>query len=61
VDAFHISTAAIHGIDHLLTWNCRHIANPSLRPAIETICRDLGFEPPTICTPWELLEMDHVD
>ncbi len=35
IDALHISVAAIHGVDYLLTWNCRHIANAVLRPKIE--------------------------
>lgn len=46
--------AAVHGMDYLLTWNCRHIANATLRVKIEELCRDAGFEPPTICTPLEL-------
>src|SRR5205823_11621211 len=53
-DALHIATAAAHGIDYLLTWNCTHIANASLRGRIEAVCRDAGFEPPAICTPEEL-------
>ncbi len=53
-DALHIATAAVHGIDYLLTWNCTHIANVTLRGRIEWICRDAGFEPPAICTPQEL-------
>lgn len=58
IDALHISIAAVNGVEYLLTWNCRHIANPSMRPRIERICRDKGFEPPVICTPQELLEID---
>ncbi len=54
-DAVHIAAAAVHGMDYLLTWNCAHIANASLRPKIEEICRAMGFEPPVICTPLELL------
>lgn len=27
LDAGHIAVAAVHGVDFLLTWNCRHIAN----------------------------------
>lgn len=54
-DATHIALAAVHGIDLLVTWNCRHIANPVLRPRVEAVCRAAGFEPPTICTPAELL------
>lgn len=57
LDAFHIAVAAVHGIDYLLTWNCTHINNAELRPKIEAICRSLGFEPPIICTPQELLKV----
>src|SRR2546421_7333451 len=53
-DALHIATAAVHGMQYLLTWNCTHIANVSLRPRIEAVCRAAGFEPPLICTPEEL-------
>lgn len=53
-DALHIATAAAHGIKYLLTWNCNHIANVTLRPQIEMVCRAAGFEPPLICTPEEL-------
>ncbi|MDB5338573.1 MAG: hypothetical protein JWN70_4192, partial [Planctomycetaceae bacterium] len=27
VDALHIAAVAHHGIQYLLTWNCKHIAN----------------------------------
>ena len=56
IDAFHIAMASVHGIQFLLTWNCKHIANPEHRPKIERACRDLGIEPPLICTPFDLLE-----
>ena len=54
IDALHVAMAAVHGMDYLLTWNCRHIANATLRGKIEDLCRAGGFEPPTICTPLEL-------
>jgi len=56
-DALHIATAAIHGIDYLLTWNCRHIDNPAQKPAIRAICLREGFVCPEICTPFEILEV----
>ena len=55
-DALHIAVAAIHGIDYLLTWNCKHIANAAMRSAIERLCRLAGYEPPIMCTPQELLD-----
>lgn len=53
-DALHISIAATNGVQFLVTWNFRHIANAAMRDLIEKVCRDSGFEPPTICTPDEL-------
>src|SRR5262249_59846916 len=61
VDALHIAVAAVHGMDYLVTWNCTHIANATLRNRIEAVCRATGYEPPTICTPQELLETEHHD
>ena len=55
VDALHVAIAAVHGVDYLLTWNCTHIANATLRDPIEYVCRANGYEPPAICTPDELL------
>ncbi|MCI0389528.1 MAG: type II toxin-antitoxin system VapC family toxin [Acidobacteria bacterium] len=53
-DAIHIAAAAIHGIDYLLTWNCKHIANAHVRKMAGRIFRAAGYEPPVICTPEEL-------
>jgi hypothetical protein len=54
-DALHIAVAAVNGVAYLVTWNCTHIANATLRPRIEAVCRQSGYEPPVICTPLELL------
>jgi predicted nucleic acid-binding protein len=55
VDALHVAVATVHGMDYLLSWNCTHIANATLRGRIEAISRTSGFEPPVICTPLELV------
>jgi predicted nucleic acid-binding protein len=55
-DALHVALAAAHGMDYLLTWNCRHIANAAMRNRIADVCAASGFEAPVICTPEELLE-----
>ena len=57
-DAFHIATATRHGVDCLLTWNFRHIANPFLWHKIESVCEDLGYAMPAICTPEQLLAQE---
>jgi len=54
-DALHIAVAAIHGIDYLLSWNCKHIANAEMQGAIEKVCEEQGCKCPKICTPEELL------
>ena len=53
-DALHIATAAINGMDFLVTWNCKHIANAVTRPIIRKTCERLGYVCPEICTPDEL-------
>jgi predicted nucleic acid-binding protein len=54
-DAAHVSLAAVHGIDYLLTWNCRHIDNAEMKPVIRSVCAVYGSPCPEICTPEELL------
>jgi hypothetical protein len=53
-DAGHIAVAARHGIDYLLTWNCKHIANAEIIRRLDQVIRDAGYLAPTICTPTEL-------
>lgn len=55
-DAFHISIAAVNGIQYVATWNFKHILNPTLQAKIALVCRECGYEPPIICTPEQLLE-----
>ena len=57
-DAAHIAIAVTNGIEYLVTWNCRHIANATVRSQIEMVCRNAGYEPAVICTPDELMEPD---
>jgi len=53
-DALHIAIACVNGMDYLLTWNCKHLANAKMRGQIERVCREAGYVPPVICTPEEL-------
>ncbi len=55
-DALHISIAANHHIDYLLTWNCTHINNAAIKPVVRRICAEEGYICPEICTPQELME-----
>lgn len=56
LDASHVAVATVHGMDYLLTWNCRHLANGMLAPKIERTCKAAGYEPPRILTPELLME-----
>lgn len=56
LDALHIAVATVHGLDYLLSWNCKHIANAVTLPNVYEICRRAGYEPPFVCTPFELKE-----
>lgn len=60
-DALHIAVAAVNKMNYLLTWNCTHIANATLRSRIEAVCRSEGYEPPVVCTPQEMLEQGDQD
>ena len=54
-DALHIAISTLHHVDFLLTWNCRHIANPVIQEKIAVHLEQLGLFLPIICTPEELL------
>jgi hypothetical protein len=55
IDAVHIAVATVHGMDYLLTWNCKHIANAQIQGKLAEISLDFGYELPILCTPYELL------
>ncbi len=55
-DALHIAVCAVNGVDFLLTWNCKHLANAMHRHEIERIVEVHGYACPVICTPAELME-----
>ena len=54
-DAIHVAAATIHGLNYVLTWNCRHIANVEITKAAAKICLSKGYVLPIICTPAELM------
>ena len=55
LDAAHVAVAAIHGLDYLVTWNCRHLANAQIMRRISQACERMGQRMPIICTPEELM------
>jgi hypothetical protein len=55
-DAAHLAVASYHGVDYLLTWNCRHLANANKFEHIRVINRRLGLMTPELVTPEQLFE-----
>jgi predicted nucleic acid-binding protein len=54
-DALHMALGAIHGIDYVITWNFKHMANAEIEYAIMNACEEKGYKSPVICTPLELM------
>ena len=54
-DAAHVAVAAVHAVDYLLTWNCKHLANAQIARRIAVVCEKLSRKMPIICTPEELM------
>ena len=54
-DALHIALATVHGMDYLLIWNCKHIANARIRDELESLVLAEGYRASVICTPEELM------
>ena len=54
-DAIHIATASVHGMDFLVTWNFKHIANPHIQVALREEVASFGERLPVLCTPEQLL------
>jgi hypothetical protein len=53
-DAIHVAVATLARVDFLLTWNCRHLANPHLLKQLRSFVAGRGLTLPEICTPVEL-------
>lgn len=54
-DALHIAVATVYGLNYLLTWNCKHIANAQIQRKLLQISVTAGYELPIICTPYGLM------
>lgn len=57
-DTLHIALATVYGLDYLLTWNCKHMANAQIQKKLSQISFKLGYDLPVICTPYELMKYD---
>jgi len=54
-DALHLAIASFYKVDVLLTWNCRHLANPNKFTHIKIINYELGLPAPVLTTPLNYL------
>lgn len=59
IDALHIATAALAGVQYLLTQNCKHIANAHQLPRVYRLLDEFGLSGMLICTPMEFLGGDN--
>jgi predicted nucleic acid-binding protein len=54
-DAYHLAIASYYGMDFLLTWNCRHLANANKVQHLRVVNTELGLAVPIVTTPDLLL------
>ncbi len=54
-DALHMALATVYGLDYLLTWNCKHMANAQIQRKLSQISVDFGYKLPFVCTPYEFI------
>jgi predicted nucleic acid-binding protein len=50
-DAVHVAAATVHGVEYMLSWNVKHLANLRKVTHLREVCRRAGYVPPTIVTP----------
>jgi hypothetical protein len=60
-DASHLAAAGVHGMNFLLTWNCKHIANPFIADRLQSCFSSMGVHLPHICTPEQFFTDDDND
>jgi hypothetical protein len=56
-DTLHVATSVVHGVDYLLTWNQKHLANPNKRTHLTIIAARARLQLPELVTP-DLLRME---
>ena len=55
-DALHLAIATLAKVDYIVTWNFAHMVGPSAKFKLSKHIELLGYTPPLITTPDELLE-----
>lgn len=54
-DAVHLALASYYECDFIVTWNCKHLANPNKFAHVRRVNSLLGLPVPEIVTPLDLL------
>jgi hypothetical protein len=55
-DALHIALATLSRADFIASWNFAHLVGPVAKYRLQTTIQNLGFPPPILAAPEELLE-----
>lgn len=55
-DALHLALATLAKVDYIVTWNFAHMVGPSAKAKLSRHIEHLGYTPPYLATPEELLE-----
>ncbi len=56
-DALHIALATLSQSDFIASWNFAHLVGPVAKYRLQTIIQNMGYPPPILATPEELLEI----
>ncbi len=55
-DALHVAACVFHGVDYLVSWNYKHLANVNRESRINAVNLSNGYNKPIrIITPLELM------
>jgi len=61
-DAVHLAVATTHGVDYLLTWNCKHLANAEILWRLRPVAEQRRYRMPLVCRPLQLMgEIEYED
>lgn len=57
-DALHVATAVVSGMDYVVTWNVKHLANPNKVLHLNAVCVEHGYVTPRILRPDDMKELE---
>lgn len=54
-DAKHVATCTVHRVNHLVSWNCKHLVNVRREAGFNAVNLLQGYPPVSIVNPKELI------